>query len=213
MDHGEHGDALKILLVDDDRLLLAAFSRLLTLKRPHWEIATANDGAEAMHILKGTPVGILVTDIQMPGIGGMALLGLVREDPALASLPLILMTAHSDTATMRRGMSSGADDFLTKPFTPDELVQAIEGRLRRLALGAAEATREAPALAKELKEKLTERELEVLIQIGRGLVTKDIAERLDLSPRTVSVHRANIMRKLDLHNAAALAALAIRAGV
>ena len=212
MDSAERGDALKILLVDDDRLLLAAFSRLLALKRPGWVVATANDGAEAMHILKEAPVGILVTDIQMPGIGGMALLGMVREDPALAALPLILMTAHADTATMRRGMSSGADDYLFKPFTPEELIQAIEGRLRRLALGA-EGTREASTLARDLKGKLTERELEVLIQIGRGLVTKDIAERLDLSPRTVSVHRANIMRKLDLHNAAALAALAIRAGV
>jgi len=205
-------DAMKILMVDDDRLLLAAFSRLLTLKRPAWEIATANDGAEAMHILKERPVGILVTDIEMPGIGGMALLGMVREDPALAGLPLILMTAHSDTATMRRGMSSGADDYLIKPFTPEDLILAIEGRLRRLALGA-ETTREAPTLARELKDRLTERELEVLVQIGRGLVTKDIAERLALSPRTVSVHRANIMRKLDLHNAAALAALAIRAGI
>lgn len=203
---------MRILLVDDDRLLLTTLSRFLTLQRPEWEVVTALDGIEAMRILRSEPVAVLVTDIQMPGLGGMALLGLVREDPALAHLPLLLMTGHSEATTMRQGMSSGADDYLFKPFAPEELILAIEGRLRRLASGS-EASREALALCQKVKEALTERELDILAQIGRGLVTKDIASDLGLSPRTVSVHRANIMRKLDLHNAAALAALAIRVGI
>ena len=65
----------------------------------------------------------------------------------------------------------------------------------------------------ELKTRLTDREIEILTLIGQGLVTKDIAQRLDLSPATVSVHRANIMDKLNLHNAAALASLAARASL
>jgi DNA-binding NarL/FixJ family response regulator len=196
--------------VDDDRLLLASLSRILTWHRPEWRVSTAMDGAEAMRILKAEPVEVLVTDIQMPGVGGMALLGMVRQDPGLAHLPLILMTGHSDHATMRHGMSSGADDYLIKPFVPDDLILAVEGRLRRLGQGPEPAQ---IALARNVKEQLTDRELDILAQIGRGLVTKDIASALELSPRTVSVHRANIMRKLDLHNAAALAALAIRVGL
>jgi DNA-binding NarL/FixJ family response regulator len=203
---------VRILLVDDDRLLLATLSRYLTLQRPSWEVITAPDGADAIRVLRTEPVSVLVTDIQMPGVGGMALLGMVREAPALAHLPLLLMTGHSDSTTMRQGMSSGADDYLLKPFAPDELILAIEGRLRRLAVGT-ESAREALVLGREVKEKLTGRELDILARIGRGLVTKDIACALGLSPRTVSVHRANIMRKLDLHNAAALAALAIRVGI
>jgi len=203
---------LRILLVDDDRLVLASLSHFLRLKRPDWEISVATDGADALRLLREEPTEVLVTDIQMPGVGGMALLSIIREDPALAHLPLILMTAHSDNTTMRQGMSSGADDYLVKPFQLDELILAIEGRLKRLSLGQ-EPPREQQALAREVKEKLTEREVDILSRIGRGLVTKDIANGLGLSPRTVSVHRANIMRKLDLHNAAALAALAIRVGI
>ena len=88
----------------------------------------------------------------------------------------------------------------------------MESRLRRLEPGV-DNSAQAVALRAELKEVLTEREWEVLAQIGLGLVTKDIAATLKLSPKTVSVHRQNVMGKLDLHNAAALAALAIRASI
>jgi DNA-binding NarL/FixJ family response regulator len=74
-------------------------------------------------------------------------------------------------------------------------------------------TEQSSALKRDLAGLLTERELEVLALIGQGMVTKDIAAELDLSPKTVSAHRQNIMGKLDLHNAAALAALAIRASL
>jgi len=108
-------------------------------------------------------------------------------------------------------MASGADDYLTKPYTVDELVAAVEARLRRSQQGA--NSEDASQLRARLQRLLTERELEVLGLIGRGLVTKDIARELALSPATVSVHRANIMEKLNLHNAAALAATAERAGL
>jgi DNA-binding NarL/FixJ family response regulator len=203
---------MKLLLVDDDRPLLASVSRCLRTERPGWEVATASEGAEAMRILRSEPADLLITDIQMPGLNGMALLAEIRRDPALASLPLIFITAATDRKTMRQGMASGADDYLVKPFTTEELVLAIEGRLRRLEAGA-EAAESSRALHQTLARALTGREFQVLARIGRGLVTKEIAAELDLSPMTVSVHRANIMRKLDLHNAAALAALAIRANL
>jgi DNA-binding NarL/FixJ family response regulator len=203
---------MRILLVDDDRLLLASLARILRVERPQWQLATAQDGAEALRVLRVEPVDLLVTDLHMPGVGGMALLAAVRQDPILRNLPLIFITAETDRITMRQGMASGADDFLTKPFSGDELVMAIEGRLRRLELGG-DTSQGARELQSQLHELLTDRELDILTHIGRGEVTKEIAEDLALSPMTVSVHRANIMRKLDLHNAAALAALAIRAGL
>jgi len=200
----------RILLVDDERLLLLAMVRYLHLGRPAWEVLTALDGAEAMATLRSRPVDLLVSDIQMPGMDGLTLLAEVRRDPALEHLPLIFVTGLGDRATMRLGMATGADDYLTKPFTAEELILAIEGRLRRKAQGA-QGSGAARELREHLGRLLTERELEVLMFIGRGLVTKEIAADLGLSPRTVSVHRANLMRKLDLHNAAALAALAMRA--
>ena len=206
------GARSRILMVDDDRVLLGHLQRLLQTERPQWSVLTAFDGVEAIRLLRAEPLDLLVSDIQMPGMDGMALLAEVRREPALARLPVIFITARDDRASVRSGMASGADDYLTKPFSPEELIQAMDARLRRVARddGQAVAGR---GLFDELAAILTGRELEVLALIGQGLVTKDIAADLDLSFRTVSVHRANIMRKLDLHNAAALAALAIQANI
>lgn len=204
---------MRVLLVDDERLLLASVTRALQVKRPGWEVATAANGLEALAILRARPVDILVTDVQMPAMDGLALLRQVRREPELARMPLILISAQDDRSSVRMGMFSGADDYLTKPFSPDELILAVESRLRRMEAGPDPAEPGSDLLRHQLETLLTGRELEVLALVGQGLVTKDIAVELGLSPKTVSAHRQNIMGKLDLHNAAALAALAIRAGV
>ena len=203
---------MRVLLVDDERLLLVSLTRALQVKRPEWTIETASDGVEAMRLLKSQHVDLLITDVQMPGMDGLALLMQVRKDPCLAGLPLILISALDDRSSVRKGMFSGADDYLTKPFSADELIQTVESRLQRLEQGSNSSILTS-FLQRQLKEQLTDREMEVLALIGQGMVTKDIAAALDLSPKTVSAHRQNIMEKLDQHNAAALAALANRAGV
>lgn len=203
---------MRVLLVDDEPMLLRTFAQFLALARPEWEVLTASDGTRALGLFREFPVDFLVTDIEMPGMDGMALLAEVREDPALAWLPVIFVTGRVDRASHRLGMALGADDFLSKPFTGEELVTAIEARLRRAAQGG-QGSPETLALHESVRARLTERELEVLACIGRGLASKEIAARLSIRPRTVSVHRANIMKKLELHNAAALAALATRANV
>jgi DNA-binding NarL/FixJ family response regulator len=203
---------MRLLLVDDERLILTLMSRSLLALRPNWEVAVASDGLEAMRLLKSQRVDMLVTDVQMPGMDGMALLMQVRRDPELARLPLILISAQDDRTSVRQGMHSGADDYLTKPFTPEELVQTVEARWRRLKQDP-QPVQGGNEAREKLQGMLTEREMAVLALIGQGLVTKDIAAALGLSPKTVSAHRQNIMGKLDLHNAAALAALAIRASV
>lgn len=199
---------MRILLVDDDEFLLPPLAEYLRFARPGWEVATAASADAALAQLRAGSVDLLVTDIQMPALDGLALLEAVRRDPDLCGIPLIFATGRVDRASMRHGMSAGADDYLTKPYTGDELLSAIEARLKRVPAAPGP---EAPPEAGHLRRTLTERELEVLGLVGQGLVTKEIAERLRLSPATVSVHRANIMRKLDLHTAGALAALAVRA--
>jgi len=198
---------MKVLLVDDDPQILNATAACIPLLRANWEVIVASDGLEALQLLRDGHVDILVADIQMPAMDGLSLLAEIRKDERLASLPMILASGRVDRASMRSGMSSGADDYLTKPYSVHELIAAIEARLRRVQ----DASQEASAMRDRLRAVLTERELEVLGLIGRGLVTKDIAKNLGLSPATVSVHRANIMQKLGLHNSAALAALAVQA--
>jgi len=198
---------MRILLVDDDASLAGILADSLTLQRPDWEVRVALDGVAALEILREEAIDLLVSDIQMPSMDGIALLQNLRTDPRLAGLPVILASGRNEWGQVREGMCSGADDYLVKPFTGLELIQAIEIRLQRLRPAqAAPKDPPGPSLA-----PLTERERDVLALIGTGLVTKEIAERLNLSPHTVGVHRANIMRKLDLHTSAALAALAVRA--
>jgi DNA-binding NarL/FixJ family response regulator len=199
---------MTLLLVDDDPQLATLIAQFLGVERPDWIVRVAGDGHEALRTLGQEPVDIMVVDIQMPGMDGLSLMAKVRADPVLAHLPMILATGRVDRASVRGGMTAGADDYLTKPYTVEELIAAIEARMRLRDMRT--AGDEMAATLQNVKNTLTEREIDVLGLIGRGLVTKDIARFLDLSPATVSVHRANIMRKLGLHNSAALAALAVR---
>jgi DNA-binding NarL/FixJ family response regulator len=203
---------MRILIVDDERLTLDFMHRSLRHHRPAWEVFTAANGAEAMVLLRSMRFDLLVTDIQMPTLDGLGLLASVRGDAILRHLPLIFITSRDDRASIRLGMGSGADDYLTKPFSCDELIQAIETRIQRGAAAPAQDP-EARRLREDLQRQLTTRQLDILKRVAAGRVTKEIAADLGLSPQTISVHRANIMRKLDLHNAAALAALAMRAGL
>ncbi|BDU77911.1 response regulator transcription factor [Mesoterricola sediminis] len=201
---------MRILIVDDEPMLLLSLQRTFRVEQPDWDVVLARSGAEALEQLRLQPYDVLVTDILMPGMDGMALLGEVRRDPKLTDTTVIFMTAKDDRDSMRAGMTAGADDYLTKPFTPAELLAAITGRLRRKDLVPV-LSQEARASREQVRTLLTERETEILAQIGRGLVTKEIAAELGISPRTVDVHRTNLMRKLGLHNATALARLAIKA--
>jgi DNA-binding NarL/FixJ family response regulator len=201
---------MRILIVDDEPLLLLALQRSFRAGEPGWEVVLARSGDEALEQLRLQPFDVLVSDILMPGMDGMALLAQVRADPKLTDTTVIFMTAKDDRESMRAGMTAGADDYLTKPFTPAELLAAISGRLRRRELVPLRSA-EARQSREQVNELLTEREREILARIGQGLVTKEIASTLGISPRTVDVHRTNLMRKLDLPNATALARLAIKA--
>jgi two-component system response regulator FixJ len=204
---------MRLLIADDEPILLLALQRSFRLERPEWELVLARSGEDALEQLRLRAFDVLVTDILMPpGMDGMTLLAEVRADPGLADTTVIVMSSKADRDSLRAGMTAGADDYLTKPFTPNELLAAIAGRLRRRALVPL-AGSEARESREQLGKILTGRETEVLAKIGRGLVTKEIAQELGISPRTVDVHRTNLMRKLDVHNATALARLAIKAGL
>ncbi len=203
---------MRVLLVDDERLLLKVMEHAIRGLRPEWEVLAAASGEEGIGLLRTQGADVVVADIMMPGMDGMGLLSQVRADPALAPIPFIFLTTKDDRNSLRAGMIAGADDYLTKPARAEELVDSIETRLRRRARALPQDP-EAALLRESLQARLTVRELEILIRIGRGLVSKEIAAELGISPRTVDVHRTNMMQKLDLHNAASLAGLAVRANL
>lgn len=203
---------MRVLLVDDERILLRVMEHALHALRPDWEVLVAASGEEGIELLRTQGADVVVADIMMPGMDGMGLLSAVRADPGLAPIPFIFLTTKDDRNSLRAGMIAGADDYLTKPAPAEELVDSIETRMRRRARALPQDP-EAALLRESIEARLTGRELEILRCIGRGLVSKEIAAELGISPRTVDVHRTNMMQKLDLHNAASLAGLAVRANL
>ena len=142
----------------------------------------------------------------MPGMDGRALFDFLKQDALTADIPFIFVTALGGRENIRSGMAAGADDYLTKPFTAEELFEAVRGRLARIRTlrqkaDAASANREIAWL----RRTISRRECEVLLLVGHGATSKQIAEHLEISIRTVENHRTHLMEKLDAPNAAALA--------
>lgn len=120
-----------ILIVEDDPSIRSQIARLLRLQG--YGTLEAADGAAALDALRRGGVAAVVSDVTMPGMDGFALVAAIRADPALAATPVVLLTARGDRASVRRGMTGGADDYLAKPFAPGELVQALAAVVEKKA--------------------------------------------------------------------------------
>ncbi|MEZ5644198.1 MAG: response regulator [Burkholderiaceae bacterium] len=124
-----------ILVAEDD----SGTRRLLSvvLERSGHEVLQAQDGNEAWSLLRSRQPDVVVSDINMPGMSGLDLLSQVRADPATALTPFVLLTSMQERRDMRRAMSAGADDYISKPFMADELLDAIRAQVNRHAVRAA----------------------------------------------------------------------------
>ncbi len=118
-----------ILIVEDDDAIRTNIVRLLKLEG--YDIASAVNGREGLERMRQVAPDVVISDISMPEMDGFALLEAVRADPVLATTPFMLLTALDDRASMRRGMTAGADDYLAKPFTRVELLEALGSLLRK----------------------------------------------------------------------------------
>ncbi|MDM0086161.1 MULTISPECIES: response regulator [unclassified Variovorax] len=179
-----------VFLIDDDADVREALALLL---RTLGYAVQAFDGAAAF--LQREPVGAqgcVVTDVRMAGLSGLQLLERLQADPQ--PLPVVVITGHGDVSVCRRAFRGGAVDFLTKPVDEQALLEAVQAGMARLEESAALQAQRTQASAK--LEQLSAREDEILRLIADGLSTKEIARRLELSPRTVEKHRAGIAFKL-----------------
>ena len=121
----------QILVVDDDREIAGALKKLL--QEEGYGVVTAQDGLEALSILQDSPVHLLILDIMMPRMDGLSTLMKLRSD---RNIPVILLSAKSEDSDKILGLSMGADDYVTKPFNPQELLARVRSQLRRyLQLG------------------------------------------------------------------------------
>ncbi|HET7539486.1 MAG TPA: sigma-54 dependent transcriptional regulator [Polyangiaceae bacterium] len=121
----------RVLIVEDDPAIRANVLELLT--EEGYEVVSAQDGADGIALAKARVPDLVVCDITLPKLDGYAVLRAIREDPAIASTPFIFLTAKAERADVRTGMSLGADDYLSKPFTAKELLDAVCIRMRRIS--------------------------------------------------------------------------------
>ncbi|MBK8906546.1 MAG: response regulator transcription factor [Rhodospirillales bacterium] len=198
--------AATIFIVDDDeadRCSLAALIESHGFQSRSYASATAflDDRVASQR-------GCLLVDVQMPEMGGLLLQRRMRE--AGMSMPVIVMTAFGDVPTAVQAMKDGAVDFIEKPFREEALLAAVQAALDRDRMTAEHAARIADVRVR--RERLTPRERQVLDGLTRGRQNKEIAYDLGISPRTVEIHRARVMEKMEVHNLPQLIRLTLAAG-
>jgi len=199
-----------VLVVDDDAAGRGSIQRLLELEG--FATLLAANGPEGLAMARAHRPDVVICDIVMPGMDGLELLAAVRSAEECAAVPFIFLTGLIGHHSQRAGMNGGADDYLTKPFALEDLLTAIAARLKRLR-PRSEDSEEIRGQRVKIRAVLSPREREVLELIGSGASSREIADRLCISTRTVDSHRAKIMAKLNLEGAAALIRLAARVGM
>ncbi len=198
-----------VYIVDDDASVREALAWLLRTRRLFSE---SHDSAEAFERMAndprarlGTQPACLLLDVRMPGMSGLALFERLIERGLAEVLPVIFLTGHADVPTAVEAVKRGAFDFCEKPFSDNALVDRIE---QALALSAQVLeTRSQRARLQSRLAELTERERDVMRLVVEGLANKLIADQLDISVRTVEVHRARVFDKMDVKSAVELANL------
>ena len=187
-----------VFLIDDDPSVRDSLTLLLSLKGVATQpFATAESFIETYQPERA---GCVLTDLRMPGMTGLELQAALRERQI--EVPVVVLTAHGDVATARAALKNGAFDFLEKPIDDVMLLDVLRNALR--VDRERRATETARAATDRRFERLTQREREILAFIAAGHQNRDIAAKLGISARTVEVHKARIMEKLDCHSLAEL---------
>ncbi|MBW8297962.1 response regulator [Sphingopyxis sp.] len=196
-----------IHIVDDEEAIRRSASFML--KTSGYAVETWATGVAFLKEIRHVPQGCVLLDVRMPEMDGLDVQQALLERGV--TMPVIILTGHADVSIAVRAMKAGAVDFLEKPFEKAVLIAAIETAFDRV--GKADGAAARAAEANVVLGVLTPREREVLEGLAEGLPNKTIAYDLGISPRTVEVHRANLMAKLDVRSLSDALRLAFAAGL
>jgi len=210
---------LSLYLADDHRLFRAGLRLMLERMRDIRIAGEADNGLDALEGIRATRPDLVLLDISMPGLNGIEVTRRVKE--TLPDVRIIILSMHSDRHFVLESLRAGADGYLLKDAGYEELVRVVrEVHQGRRAVSAGIAG----VLVDEVLNpggngdsgpwrQLTARERQVLQRLAEGVGTREIAESLNLSVKTVETHRKQLMDKLDLHSVAELTKYAIREGL
>ena len=196
-----------VFLVDDDEAIRHSASFML--RHAGYLVKTFPDGISFLKDVSNEHNGCILLDVRMPGMDGLAVQNALNHRGI--TMPVIVLTGHGDVPVAVEAMKGGAIEFLEKPYEKKALVSAIENAFEQIDTQTAGDRRSKDAQAK--LTALTPREKEVLECLVAGLTNKGIAQTLSISPRTVEIHRAHMMEKLDADSLSSALRLAFVAGL
>jgi len=192
---------MHILIADDHAVVRRGLKEIVAEALPGTRFSEAASGDEVLSSLAGSPVGMLVLDINMPGRSGLDVLRDVKRD--YPRIPIIILSMQPEDQYAMRCLRAGASAYINKDSAPDELVKAIEriqggGRYVSPRLAKTLVAQLDEPAQKPLHELLSDREYEVMKMIASGLPLTEIGGRLHVSVKTVSTYRARIMEKMQM---------------
>ncbi|NEP19046.1 MAG: response regulator transcription factor [Leptolyngbya sp. SIO4C1] len=204
------GDQKKLLLIDDDPNLILLVKDYLEFRG--YQVVTAGNGREALDILGNLVPDMIICDVMMPEMDGYAFVEQIRHDASKSWIPILFLSAKGQSQDRVKGLSTGADVYMVKPFEPEELVAQVESSLKqasRLIQHNNKGAGAAPTIQVPFDVELTPTELKVVQFVARGMANREIADELKVSQRTIESHVSNMLGKTGLHNRTELARWAI----
>jgi two-component system invasion response regulator UvrY len=195
---------INIIIVDDHPIVRRGLKQIL-LEQPDMKVVgEAGNAQEAFTIIRATDCDVVILDISLPGVSGVEILKQLKYE--YKSLPVLILSVHSEEQYAVRVMKAGASGYLKKDSAPEELVKAIRkivfgGKYISSAL-AETLVADMETSGKPLREKLSDREFQIMRMIASGKAIKTIAEELCLSAKTVSTYRTRLLEKMNMHTTA-----------
>ena len=214
------GEKKRIVIAEDHRILREGLKSLLASKPEFEVVGEAEDGLDAISVVRESKPDLILLDLSMPRLDGLSAMRDIKK--VSPETRILALTVHADEDYVLEAFNEGADGYCLKDAGRAELLMAIEsifsgkpyfspGIADKVLEGYLEGRQKIKSTS--AWETITRREREVLKLIGEGYKNKEIADLLFISVKTVEKHRSNIMKKLDLHNAATLTAYAIEKGL